>query len=1057
MNHTYSKKIKEVKNISPKNNQILIITLTLALALIFCGAVSAVPEANFIGNPTSGTEPLTVEFTDQSTGDITNYAWDFTNDGIIDSSLQNPSYTYNDPGTYTVKLSVSGSEGSDDETKTNYITVNEALPDLVVTAISPNVGVGDYPFANETNLLSVTVANQGTGDAPTSSINVDVNGITYTEAVPAITASSTISITITDTALHTGGANITVCATIDPSNIISESNESNNTRTTDITVYNNGYKSNRYTGGSDIETQQSFDGKYDLIYSSGNTAYNGAKWTEKTYNWTTNDLSIPTGAAVVSARLYQGYTYNKNGSHPAWTMTFNGSTVTPIATYVDTKGFGSYNYPYGLYVYEVTSAFNTAGNTMNIIPEPGNTNDYGIYGAYLLVVYQDPNTSNKKIWINDGFDMLCSRETYSVNDAEATAYANFTGANTSNLSNAEVINILASAGDSGKSKFFFNGNEYIGFWNDYISSPQIGFSTYDVTNAMLAGNNQAGLQSFDPTPGNTSSYGDNMYVMNSILITTYNTVTNTRTGNSYTNIQEAIDDVLTINGDTITVHDGIYNENITVNKHLTLNTVGSVTVNPVNTDLSIITINSDGSGSTIQGFTLSGSTSSFGIYLNSASNVNLIANSISSNFVGIYLQNSNTNTLSGNNIQSNGWVGVCIDSSSNNTLNGGNIINGNVEGVLVVNTANNNLITGNNIHNNTDTGITILNNPTGNTITSNTALSNNGVIGVLIRNADGNTITGNSILNNGWAGIALDNSDEITINGTNNISGNQEGINLTNTSTSNTITGNNITGNTNIGISLINSSTGNLITSNTAISINGIMGVYLRDSGTNTFSGNTIQSNGWVGVCLDQATGNSINGSNNISNNMEGLYLVNNSNNNTITSNNIHENQDTGIYIESSTGNHITSNTAISSNGVIGILLRGADGNTISGNSITGNNFAGIALDNADYNLINEINAISNNQMGIYLVNNSNGNTINHNTLQNNTWAGTILDTATNTTIYQNNFNNNPLQALAQNGTGNTFYQGSIGNYWSDWTIPDQRPIDGNEGIFDEHPNINSF
>jgi hypothetical protein len=77
--------------------------------------------ADFTANPTSGAVPLTVEFTDQSTGDITEWYWDF-HDGET-STEQNPSHTYNDVGNYTVSLTVSGSEGSDTETKANYICV----------------------------------------------------------------------------------------------------------------------------------------------------------------------------------------------------------------------------------------------------------------------------------------------------------------------------------------------------------------------------------------------------------------------------------------------------------------------------------------------------------------------------------------------------------------------------------------------------------------------------------------------------------------------------------------------------------------------------------------------------------------------------------------------------------------------------------------------------------------------------------------------------------------------------------------------------------------------
>jgi PKD repeat protein len=87
------------------------------------------PTAAFTGSPTSGSAPLTVNFTDNSTGydQPLSYAWDFdfiTNPGI-DSTDQNPTYIYNSEGTYTVKLTVTDSDGSSNEIiETNYITVS---------------------------------------------------------------------------------------------------------------------------------------------------------------------------------------------------------------------------------------------------------------------------------------------------------------------------------------------------------------------------------------------------------------------------------------------------------------------------------------------------------------------------------------------------------------------------------------------------------------------------------------------------------------------------------------------------------------------------------------------------------------------------------------------------------------------------------------------------------------------------------------------------------------------------------------------------------------------
>jgi len=387
-----------------------------------------------------------------------------------------------------------------------------AQPDLVVTAISPNVGAGASLFANEPNVISVTVKNNGPGSAGASTLGVDVAGSAYTANVDTLATGASQTVTVTDTVSRTGGTSITINATADSTGVVSESNEANNVLTSTQSIYNNGYKGKRFTGGSDINTQASFDGQYGLVYSAGNSVYNGAGWTEKTYSWTAANLTIPTGATVTSARLYQGYTWDQTpGGSPLWTMTFNGVTVTPVATYTDRKGYAPYDYPNGLYVYNVTSQFNTAGNSMTITPGTGNNN--GIYGAYLVVVYQDPATTVKKIWINDECDILYAGAARSTTSDEATAYANFTGVDTSGGVSARAIAILASAGDSGKSKFFFNSNEYTGFWSVYLSSPQIGFSSCDVTGAITSGANTARLQSFDSGSG-----GDNMYAQNTILI-----------------------------------------------------------------------------------------------------------------------------------------------------------------------------------------------------------------------------------------------------------------------------------------------------------------------------------------------------------------------------------------------------------------------------------------------------------------------------------------------------------------------------------------------------------
>ncbi|MHC1745016.1 MAG: PKD domain-containing protein [Syntrophobacteraceae bacterium] len=83
--------------------------------------ISVKPDADFTASSTFGVEPHTVDFFDASIGTVTSWAWNF-GDGTS-STEQNPAHLYTNPGTYTVTLTVYGPNGSNVETKTNYITI----------------------------------------------------------------------------------------------------------------------------------------------------------------------------------------------------------------------------------------------------------------------------------------------------------------------------------------------------------------------------------------------------------------------------------------------------------------------------------------------------------------------------------------------------------------------------------------------------------------------------------------------------------------------------------------------------------------------------------------------------------------------------------------------------------------------------------------------------------------------------------------------------------------------------------------------------------------------
>jgi len=103
------------------------------------------PVAAFSGTPLSGIGSLTVDFTDESTGDIDTYEWDFDGNATTDSTDASPSWTYSSPGVYSVSLTVGKLAYTDCETKTDYVTVY--VPAVAAFSGTPTSGIAPYTVA----------------------------------------------------------------------------------------------------------------------------------------------------------------------------------------------------------------------------------------------------------------------------------------------------------------------------------------------------------------------------------------------------------------------------------------------------------------------------------------------------------------------------------------------------------------------------------------------------------------------------------------------------------------------------------------------------------------------------------------------------------------------------------------------------------------------------------------------------------------------------------------------------------------------------------------------
>lgn len=154
-------------------NDVLFASNGGSLTNLVTGQAAETALATFTADPTVGLVPLTVTFTDTSTGTITNRFWDFGDGGTTNLVSTNVVHIYNATGTNTVTLIVSGPAGISTNIQADLIRVTNRIP--IVASFTPSVTSGVAPLAVAfSNNTSGTVAfhNWSFGDG---GISTNVN------------------------------------------------------------------------------------------------------------------------------------------------------------------------------------------------------------------------------------------------------------------------------------------------------------------------------------------------------------------------------------------------------------------------------------------------------------------------------------------------------------------------------------------------------------------------------------------------------------------------------------------------------------------------------------------------------------------------------------------------------------------------------------------------------------------------------------------------------------------------------------------------------------------
>jgi len=243
------------------------------------------------------------------------------------------------------------------------------------------------------------------------------------------------------------------------------------------------------------------------------------------------------------------------------------------------------------------------------------------------------------------------------------------------------------------------------------------------------------------------------------------------------------------------------------------------------------------------------------------------------------------------------------------------------------------------------------------------------------------------------------------------------------------------------GIKLNYTNNGTLFENNCS---NNEHGIHLENCKDNFISGNTVHNNFQTGISIPSCINIKVSENNVNSNQLLGIALMG-SDHNSILNNSVSYSGADGISMGTCDYNNISGNTL--DNNPFGIYIDEGRYNLILGNIINNGNY-GMDLRNLNDTIISK-NSVKTHERGIYILENCNNNNISRNSISDNDY-GIFLDTSENNKIFHNTIEGNLVDNAYDDGTNNQWDNGTIGNYWDDYSGKDSN----DDGIGDTPYNI---